>query len=81
MPFGGPRSRRIYIRCMLVSAAGILLCLIAAIVILALQSPRFDMGQPWFDKALRGVQALLLFFSLLSLVFKFFAQISDGPGD
>ena len=81
MPFGGPRSRRIYIKCMLVSAAGILLCLAAAIVILALQSPRFDMGQPWFDKALGILKALLLFFSLSTLVLKFFAQISDGPGD
>ena len=78
MPLGGPRSRRFYIRCALVCAAGVVLCLAAAFLMLTLQSPRFDMGQPWFDKALRGLQALLLFFSLLSLVFKFFAQSSDG---
>ena len=81
MPLGGASSRRFYMRCTLVSAAGMVLCLATALVLLALQSPRFDMGQPWMDKALGILKALLLFFSLSTIVLKFFVQISDGPGD
>jgi NADH:ubiquinone oxidoreductase subunit 4 (subunit M) len=81
MPFGGPRSRRVYIKCLLVCVAGGALCLVAAFVILALQSPRFGMDQPWFDKALSVLKALLLFFGLFTLALKFLAQISDSPGD
>jgi len=75
MFFGG-RSRKIFIRCGLVSAAGLVLCMIAIIVILALQSPRFDMGQPWMDKALQILEALLLFFSLFAIMLKFLVGIS-----
>jgi hypothetical protein len=65
----------------LVCLAGLVLCLAAAFVILYLQSPRVGMVQPWFDQALNALKALLLFFSLLTLVFKYFVQLSDGPED
>jgi hypothetical protein len=72
------RSRKVFIRCGLASAAGLVLCMVATIVILALRSPRFDMGQPWMDKALNVLQALLLFFSLFAIVLKFLVGISDS---
>jgi hypothetical protein len=81
MPFGGPQSRRFYLRCMVVCAAGLVLCVATAFVILYLQSPRVGMVRPWFDEALNALKAFLLFFSLATLVFKYFAQLSEGPGD
>jgi hypothetical protein len=81
MPIGGSRSRRFFIRCLLVSAAGVVFCLVGAFVILTLQSPRVGMVQPWFGAALDALAALLLFFSALLLAFKFLAQSSDGSGD
>ena len=80
MFFGG-RSRKIFIRCGLVSVAGLVLSMVATIVILALRSPRFGMGQPWMDKALQVLEALLLFFSLFAIVLKFLVGISDRSGD
>ena len=81
MPLGGPSSRRFYIRCTLVCAAGLVLCMAGAFTILTLQSPRVGMAEPWFADALRTLQALFLVFGLLVVVFKFFAQQSSGPGD
>ena len=80
MFFGGS-SRKIFIRCGLASAAGLVLCMVAAIVILALRSPRFGMHQPWMDKALQILEALLLFFSLFAIMLKFLVGISDRSGD
>ncbi|HEV7509014.1 MAG TPA: hypothetical protein VGS07_29330 [Thermoanaerobaculia bacterium] len=65
----------------MVCLAGVVLCLVAAFAILYLKSPRVGMVQLWFADVLRALQALLLFFSLLTLVFKFFAEQSNGPGD
>jgi uncharacterized Tic20 family protein len=81
MPLGGPQSRRFYIRCTLICLAGVVLCLVGAFTILYLKSPRVGMVRPWFEDVLSALQALLLFFSLATLVFKYFAQLSDGPGD
>ena len=81
MPLGGPSSRRFYIRCALVSLTSVVLSLAAAFTILYLKSPRVGMVRPWFGDVLSALQALLLFFSLATLVFKFFAEQSSGSGD
>jgi len=81
MPLGGPSSRRLYIRCTLVSLTGAVLCLVGAFTILYLKSPRVGMDLPWFRDVLSALQALLLFFSLATLVFKFFVEQSSGRGD
>jgi hypothetical protein len=60
---------------------GAVLCLVGAFAILYLKSPRVGMVRPWFGDVLSALQALLLFFSLTTLVFKFFAEQSSGSGD
>ncbi len=60
---------------MLAFLAGTVLCLIAAMVLLTLQSRHFNIERPWFDSALSELKRLVMVMMLGTVVFKAAVQL------
>jgi hypothetical protein len=72
---GEPKRPRVLMGFMLVFFAAAVLCLLAAMVILTLQSRRFGIDLPWFDAALSALAKLVVLLAAATMVFKLMVQL------